>query len=150
MVKEKLKGYSEKELQKYLEEEKAKWNDEVEKRIASEREDAMKMAKMNESERADAEFKKRQKAFDDEKSQYMAERMEFEAAKALSKENLPVTFAAVLKGKDSEETANNVAMFKEEFLAEVEKAVSQKLRGAAPKTGVAQKENDPFLSGFTK
>lgn len=150
MIKEKLKSYSQQDLQKYLEDEKAKWNSEMEKRIAAERSDAESMAKMNEGERANAEFKKRVKAFDDEKSRYMSERMEFEAAKALSKEGLPACFSSVLSGKTSEETAENVAMFKEEFMREVEKAVADKLRGTTPKTGVADKESDPFLSGFAK
>ena len=150
MLKEKFKGCSDEELQKLLEEEKKKWNSEMEKRIAAEREDAASMARMSESERADAQFKKQRQAFDDGKSRYMSERMEFEASKALSKENLPVSFAAILKGKDAEETAKNVAAFKEEFLAEVEKAVSAKLKGASPKTGNASKDNDPFLAGFSR
>ena len=88
-------------------------------------------------------------AFDEEKKAYMAEKQEFEAARALTEENMPVSFAKLLAGADSEETKENVAVFKKEFMSALEKALSERLRGSAPKTGGKEiYENDPFLAGF--
>lgn len=96
------------------------------------------------------DFEDMRRKFDDERSQYLKERMEFEATQALSREGLPTTFAKLVKGKDSKETAQNVAEFKEEFFKEVEKAAMERMRGQTPKTGVPQKDSDPFLGGFLK
>jgi hypothetical protein len=104
---------------------------------------------MSADERAKAEMEKKQKAFDEEKRQYMLEKMEFEAAKALSKNNLPLSFARLLSGGDIDSTMSNIDTFKEEFMKAVEDALNERLRGATPKTGMSAKTNtDPFLTGF--
>lgn len=138
MLKEKLKKNSQKEL---LDGEKA-YEDEVKKPSEEEEGDSKEENK--------EDFDKMRRDFDDEKSRYMSEKMEFEAAQALSREDLPTSFAKLVKGRDEKETAQNVAEFKEAFMAEVEKAVMEKMRGQTPKTGMPSKNNDPFLSGFSK
>ena len=88
-------------------------------------------------------------AFDEEKKAYMAEKLEFEAARTLSDEGLPVSFAKLLAGADGEETKDNVALFKKEFMKALEEALSKRLKGNVPKTGGTDiYENDPFLAGF--
>ena len=78
------------------------------------------------------------------------ERMEFEAQKELMKQKLPLEFAPMLAGADVEETMENVAMFKKLFLKEVEKTLSERLKGSEPKTGGIDEDDgsDPFLRGF--
>lgn len=85
---------------------------------------------------------------DDEKKKYLAERLEFHAEKALSKEQLPISFAKLLCGESEEETMENIAVFKEEFTKAVETALSEKLKGKTPKTASAEIGFDPFLNGF--
>ena len=128
---------------------KSDWDTDNEEKIRSERDDAAKLASMSPEERAKAELEKNRKEFDEEKSRYMAEKMEFEAAKKLSENNLPITFAKLLAGKDAAETAANIDNFKNEFLKAVEKGLSEKLKGGSIKTGSGVRtENDPFLNGF--
>lgn len=86
--------------------------------------------------------------FENERRSYMAEKLEFHAKKTLAEENLPVSFSKLLCGKDEEETENNIAVFKEEFLKAVEAALSEKLKGSTPKTAAPSNEFDPFLNGF--
>ena len=73
--------------------EKATWEKDFSDRIVSEREDAVKMATMSAEDRAKAEMDKRQKDFENERQQYVSERAEFEAAKELAGQKLPVDFA---------------------------------------------------------
>lgn len=128
---------------------KAGWDKENEQKIQSERDEAARMATMSADERARAEMEKRQKAFDAERNQYLSEKMEFEAAKELSKHKLPLSFAKLLSGGDIDDTMSNIENFKQEFLKAVEAALSERLKGSTPKTGGAEAiESDPFLAGF--
>ena len=137
------------ELEKRLNEAKAGWDKENAEKIRSERADAAKMASMSADERARAEMEKKQKAFDEERNQYMSEKMEFEAAKELSKQKLPLTFAKILTGGDMDATIANIETFKEEFLKAIEEALAERLKGSVPKTGTVKKfDSDPFLNGF--
>ena len=143
------KVYTQEEFEKKLSQMKAQWEKENEEKILSERDDAAKMATMSADERARAEMEKRQKAFDAERSQYMLEKMEFEAGKELAKHNLPLSFAKLLSGSGIDDTISNIDNFKQEFLKAVEAALAERLKGATPKTGNAPAaEYDPFLSGF--
>ena len=123
---------------------------EWERRLASEKEEAVKLASMSAEERAQAEMDRRQKAFDDERSRFMSERMEFEAAKELSKQGPSVSFAKMVAGADERETAENVEIFKKEFLRCVEAALADRLKGRTPSIGSAEQSgaSDPFLQGL--
>ena len=127
---------------------KAAWDKDNEARIASERDDAAKLASMSTEERAKAELLKRESAFEEEKQKYINERMEFEATKALASENLPVSFAKILSGKDQDTTAENINLFKTEFFKAIEAALNERLKGRTPKTSSVVEYSDPFLSGF--
>lgn len=138
----------EKEIEKAVSKSKGEWEKGFEERLAAEREEAARLATMSTDERSKLEFDKKQKAFDEERSQYMNERMEFEAAKALSQAELPISFAGILKGQDPKTTAENISVFKEEFLKAVETEVSDRLKGFTPRTGVMPSQSDPFLNGL--
>lgn len=84
----------------------------------------------------------------DERQKYLMEKLEFHAEKTLTKEQLPVSFAKILCGESEEETTENIAVFKEEFMKAVEAALSEKLKGKTPKTASAEVGFDPFLNGF--
>ena len=114
-----------------------------------EKDEAARLAKMSAEERKAAEFDKRQKAFDEEKAKYNAERLEFECTKLLAADNLPVEFSSMLTGKDAETTKANIETFKAAFGKAIEAAVTERLKGKTPKVpGSTHTEKDPFLSGF--
>lgn len=128
---------------------KGSWDKENEMRLQSEREEAARMATMSADERARAEIEKKQKAFDEERKQYICEKMEFEAAKELAKYKLPLSFAKLLSGGDVDSTMSNIENFRQEFMKAVEEALSERLKGSTPKTANAViKNTDPFLAGF--
>lgn len=141
------------ELEKYIKEavenERAAWEKELEKRIASEREDAAKLATMTSEERAAAEMEKKQKDFEDERQLYLSERAEFEAAKELAGEGLPVTFAKMVADADAEAMSENIRILKAEYMKAIEAGLSERLKGGLPKIS-KEKETvkDPFLNGL--
>ncbi|MCD8180878.1 MAG: DUF4355 domain-containing protein [Firmicutes bacterium] len=129
--------------------EKALWDKELKERIASEREDAAKMASMSSEERARVEMERRQKDFETERQQYMSERAEFEAAKELAAQELPVSFAKMVADPDREVTAENISVFKSEYMKAIENGLSNRLKGALPRISKEKEPmGDPFLNGL--
>ena len=128
---------------------KESFGKDFEARIAAEREDAAKMAQMSSEERAKAEIEKSRKDFETERAQYVSEKAEFEAAKELTAQNLPVTFARFVADGDKDKMLENISIFKAEFLKAIEAGLSERLKGTLPHVS---KENepsaDPFLSGL--
>ena len=113
---------------------KAKWEEEFNQKLESEKSEALKLAKMNEEERYKMELEKQKAEFETEKKQFLRERMELETVKELSALNLPTDFAKYLLADTAEEIKQNIQTFKTHFEQALEKAVSEKLQGTTPKT----------------
>ncbi len=151
------KTYSEKEFQGELDRRvesalktaKEKWQTEYDEKLQSEKDEAARLAKLSEKERAEEQFKKEKESFDAERSKFAAERLTFECARQLGEEGLPAAFSAWLTGKDAEETKTNIGKFKEEFSAAVQKAVEDRVKSKTPEVGTKGTETeDAFLQGF--
>ena len=67
-----------------------------------------------------------------------------QASKQLASKNLPIEFAAMLKGNDAEKTFNNIQLFEAKFNEAVEKVVTERLRGNVPKTNTSL--NSPSIT----
>lgn len=136
-------------IEKYIAEARESWEAELEERIKSEREDAARLASMSSEERAKVEMEKRQKDFETERQQYICERAEFDAAKELASQDLPVNFARVLANADRNIMLDNISRFKAEYMKAIEAGISQRLRGTLPKVSKNKEQTgDPFLSGL--
>ena len=97
-----------------------------------------------------AEAIKNEKAtWENERQQYVSERAEFEAAKELAAQNLPVNFARMVADADKDIMAENIERFKAEYMKAIESGLSERLKGVPPRIS-REKENltDPFLSGL--
>ena len=132
-----------------LEDMKKSFGKDIETRIAAEREDAAKMATMTSDERARAEIEKSRREFEDEKAMYVSERAEFEAAKELTAQNLPVTFARFVADGDKDVMLENISAFKTEYLKAIEAGLSDRLKGRLPRVSKEKEQpSDPFLNGL--
>ena len=132
-----------------IKEAKASWDKDFEQKIASEREDAAKLASMSSEERAKVEMERRQKDFETERQQYVSERAEFEAAKELAAQNLPVNFAHMVADPDKDKMLENISAFKSEYMKAIEAGLSNRLKGALPRISKEKEvSSDPFLSGL--
>lgn len=145
-----LQSETDKRVTSALETAKAKWQSEYEAKLKTEKDEAARLAKMTAEERSKAEFQKRVSEFEEREAKYNAERLEFECTKQLAAESLPVEFASMLTGKDADATKQNIDSFKTAFNKAIEAAVTERLKGSAPRIGTAQDhtEQDPFLKGF--
>ena len=143
-----LKSETDSRVSQALKTAQEKWQTDYEKKLQSEKDEASRLAKMSADERAKEQFKKERESFETEREQYQRERLEFECAKQLGENELPVSFSAWLTGKDAETTKTNIENFKSEFSKAVQAAVENRVKGAPPKTGVGNIETDAFLQGF--
>lgn len=146
---EDIKSLVSKYVAEAVKEIKASFDKDLEERIAAEREDAAKLATMSSEERAKAEIEKSRKDFESERAQYVSERAEFEAAKELTAENLPVTFARFVADGDKDKILENISIFKAEYLKAIEAGLGERLKGTLPRISKEKEQiADPFLSGL--
>lgn len=136
-------------IQQALETAKSKWQTETEERIKQEREDAEKLARMSEKEKAEELARRQKEGFDTERSEFERQRSIFEAQRALADRKLPLSFAEMLAGKDETATNENINVFEKAFSEAVQAAVVDKMKGTPPPIGGGQSTNtDPFLQGL--
>lgn len=148
---EELQAETDRRVTEALKTAQGKWQKEFEEKLAKEKAETERLAKMNADERAKAEFDKKVKDFDEKLAKHEAERLTFECTRQLAAEGLPVEFADMLTGSDSESTQKNIAAFKTAFSNAIEAAVTERLKGTTPKgtnAGTEPKDTDPFLAGF--
>ena len=125
-----------------LEDVKQSFGKDIESRIAAEREDAAKMATMTSEERAKAEIEKSRKDFESERAEYVSEKARFEAAKELTAQNLPVTFARFVADGDKDVMLENISAFKTEYLKAIEQGLTERLKGKEPR--ISKEKDQPF------
>ena len=150
------KTYSEKEFQgevdrrveSALKTAKEKWQAEYDEKLQGEKDEAARLAKLSEKERAEEQFKKDRESFESERERFAAERLEFECSRQLGEAGLPTAFSPWLTGKDAETTKSNIEKFKDEFAAAVQRAVEDRVKSKTPGIGTKSEETDAFLQGF--
>ena len=113
----------------------AKAKDKFKQELETEKSEAARLAKLSAEERTKEQFKKDQERFESDKAAFEKERMELETTKLLASEKLPVEFAKFLMSDTAEKTTAYVTEFKKAFGAAIEVAVTDRLKGGAPKNG---------------
>lgn len=116
----------------------------IDKRLERERKDAQaridkavteaqKLAKMNAEERAEHERQELQKKLSEREAEITKRELRAEAKSQLSDKGLPVELAEVLPYTDADTTNAALAAVEKVFRAAVEKGVTERLKGNAPK-----------------
>ena len=110
-------------------------------KLKAELEESEKLAKMNEADRVKAKAEKERKQFEEEKRMFAEQMKAFEQQKIknqtmqmLGERNMPVELAQFIVSENADEIMDNVNVFQKHFNEAVEKVVTERLRGAAPKT----------------
>ena len=129
----KLQAETDKRVTEALKTAQTKWQSEYEQKLKREKDEAARLAIMTTEERAKAEREKAEKLFNDEKSKFNRERLEFEVTKQLAEKKLPVSFAKLLCGADADEAKANLEKFEKEYNSAIEAGVTEKLKGTKPK-----------------
>lgn len=125
--------YSDEDLDKIIQEKKAKW----EKQAEAKEEEAKKLAKMNAQQKAEHERDKLQKELDALRQEKALADMAKEARKMCADANVGVSdeLLAAIITPDADTTKQAVESFITLFKAETEKAVKEALKGGSLKKG---------------
>lgn len=119
-------------VSKRLAKERAKFEAEYKEKLALEKQEAEKLAKLSESERAEALLQIEKDKFNTEMASFQREKLVHEVTKQLAEKSLPIIFAEVLAGETAEESLANIKKFSEDWNKELEKAVIAKLGSTSP------------------
>ena len=97
--------------------------------------EALKVAKMDETSKADYEKQKVEKELSTREESIALRELKVEAREVLNKNDVPQDFLDILVGKDLEETKANVTAFKSKFDVAVQAQVEKRLVGKTPQNG---------------
>lgn len=133
-VNSKIQSETDRRVTEALKTARSKWEKEYEEKLAKEKSEAEKLAKMTADERAKAEFEEERKKFEEDRAKFQRDQLELETVKELTKLGINTEFSSFLMGKDAEETNSNIKLFKEKFDNVVESMVLERLKGKTPST----------------
>ena len=133
----------------------------VEKRIARERKqteerikeavtEAQKLAKMSADERAEHEKQAHEKALADREAEITKRELRAEAKSQLSDKGLPIELAEILPYTDADTTNAAIVATEKVFRAAVEKGVTERLKGNAPKVSQPAPHGDSIADEIIK
>lgn len=128
-------SYSQQQLEERIAQAVAEASKGFDERIAAERADAEKLARLSEKERAEEEQRRSREQFEAEKAEFAKQQRHAYAKEQLTAANLPTSFAEQVCGIDDETTKANVAAFGKAFSEAVAAAVDAKLKSNPPKHG---------------
>ena len=127
------KTFTQEEVDKMISKRLQRERKDIEAKIEAERKEAEELAKLSEAEKQKKLFEKQVREFEETKKAFENERLLNETSKQLDAKKLPIKFAKLLKGKNAEETFENIQLFEVEFNEAVERVVTERLRGSVPK-----------------
>lgn len=123
----KIQAETDRRVNEALEKKLAKERKKFEQELAEKTQEAEKLAKMSEADRAQAKFDKERQAFEAEKQEFARQKLAVETEKTLIAEGLPSQFSKYVIGDDAEATHANIKAFREEWTQALEEAASKKL-----------------------
>jgi hypothetical protein len=142
-LEKKLQSETDKRVTEALKTSRSNWEKEYDQRVKKERDEATRLAKMNEDERQKEMDKKREADLAARERALNLKEMENEAMRILGQKDLPVAFARQLLGETAEDIQSNITSFEKAWNAELDKRVAEKLRGKVPPAdGQSQKKTD--------
>ena len=124
-------------IAKRLAREKLKFEKEFNTKLAKEKLEAERLAKLTGDERKEEELRIAREEFELERSTFQQEKLELQITKELAEKGLPVKFAPLLVAQDAEESLANIKSFEKDWQEALEKAVTEKLKGTSPGSGTS-------------
>lgn len=114
---------------------KTQWENDFKKRELDAKKEAERLSKLSDDERAKAELENAQKELERRTAEFERDKLKYETAQVMAKRNLPIEFTDFLIAENNEKTLERITTFEKKFKKAVEDAVTEKLKGNAPKTG---------------
>ena len=122
----------------------------AEKRIQEAVTEAQKLAKMSADERAEHERQELQKTLAQREAEITKRELRAEAKSQLSDKGLPVELAEILPYTDADTTNAAIVATEKVFRAAVEKGVTERLKGNAPKVSQPAPQGDSIADEIRK
>lgn len=135
------KTYSEEEVQKMIQSEadkrvsqalNKKEND-YKAQLEAEKQRIAKEASMSEEEKFQAQLQAEREAFEAERAEFNKIQMKAHSLEELAKVGLPASFSSFIVATDTESVTENVKALKEAWDLELDKAITERLKGNTPK-----------------
>ena len=133
-----------KRMKAAISDERKKW----ETAAKAKADEAEKLAKMSEEEKAKHEREQAEKALADREAAVLKRELEAEAKLQLSEKGLPPELSSLLSYADAESCKSSMETVVKAFGEAVEKKTNERLRGTPPKKGASNSTGDPFLAGL--
>lgn len=133
------KSFTQEELNQKIKErlarEKVKFEEEYKTKLALEKKEAERLAKLGEDEREKEILRTAKEEFETERLTFQREKLELQVTKELAEKGLPITFANLLVTDDADTSLENIKSFEKDWQDALERAVTEKLKGTSPKAG---------------
>lgn len=122
-------------LTKRLAKERVKFEEEFKNKLALEKKESERLAKLSEDDREKEVLRVAKEEFDTERRTFLKEKLELQVTKELAEKGLPISFAKLLVTDAADTSLENIKSFEKDWQTALEKAVVEKLKGTNPKTG---------------
>ena len=144
------KTFTQDELNAILDKRLKRERDEAEKRTQAAITEAQKLAKMSADERAEHEKQAHEKALADREAEITNRELRAEANSQLSDKGLPIELAEIRPYTDADTTNAAIVATEKVFRAAVEKGVTERLKGNAPKVSQPAPHGDSSADEIIK
>ena len=144
------KTFTQDELNAILDKRLKRERDEAEKRTQAAITEAQKLAKMSADERAEHEKQAHEKALADREAEITKRELRAEAKSQLSDKGLPIELAEILPYTDADTTNAAIVATEKVFRLAVEKGVTERLKGNAPKVSQPAPHGDSIADEIIK
>lgn len=148
-----LDRYTDKRVSKALETARAKWNEELEAKLAEREDKAKKLAQMTAKERAEAKLNERQKELDTREHELNMKAYRIEAQKQLEEQKLPGGLVDLVLTDDAEKTHENIKLLADTVDNLIKERVNELSNTQKPKDSADFKPsslNDGGLAAFAQ
>lgn len=125
----------EEQIKTALEQEKAKWEQNLEGKLKAAQEEGMRLAKLTAAERQKEEEKLEKANLEKEKADFAHTKLVYYAENQLAKSGLPTEIAEYLTADNENNTKAVIDKIKSAFDKAVEAGVTEKLKGKTPPLG---------------
>lgn len=140
-LKDEEKTFTQEELNQKIKErlarEKANFEKEFQTKLALEKKEAERLAKLSEDDREKEILRIAKEEFETERLSFQREKIELQITKELAEKGLPISFAKLLVTDDADTSLENIKTFEKDWQAALEKAVLEKLKSTSPESGGA-------------
>lgn len=133
-----LQKESDKRVTSALKKSQEKWEKDYASKLDVEKKEAERLAKMSESEKSAELIKQKEEALAAKEAELANRELKLEAIKILNEQELPVQFVDFILGNDADSTDNNIKTFKTQWKNAIDKAVTEKLKGHSPNSGLGE------------